>query len=283
MAKRGGRIGSLDVWRDLAATTDEQGTSTFKEARVVDLALIDPDPNQPRKTFHADSLAELADSIRAHGVLQPILLRPHGERFIITVGQRRYEAAKQAGLTQIPAVIRETSEQQALEQALIENIQREDINPIEEAASYRQLMDEHGYSIRDMAARMHKSVGYIHGRLDLLRHTDVTDAVRTGEISVSIARELVKVEDEALRQALKARVVAGELNHKELKRQIQRHTTGTAAPAPPDMLAMTRRWGRLQRDFQAIEAESLAAEERAQARTALEALQQEVAALLKRL
>jgi len=138
-------IAGMDVWKQLGAATEETPIQAYKDAKLLAIATIRPNPDQPRRTFDPEALRELAESIRERGLLQPIVVRPQGEGFVIIAGQRRYEASKLIGLGQVPAVVRETSEQEALEESLIENVQREDINPVEEAQCYRRLMDEHGY------------------------------------------------------------------------------------------------------------------------------------------
>jgi ParB family chromosome partitioning protein len=221
----------MQIWKQLGAVTEDTGVRAYKEARLIDLARIRPNPRQPRKTFDAEALNELAESIREQGLLQPIVVRPDGDEFIIIAGHRRYDACRLIGMEQIPAVIREVGEHEALEQSLIENVQREDINPVEEAQCYRQLMDEHNYSIRDMATKVHKSVGYIHGRLELLKYEDLAQSVSQSEVGVFEARELAKIEDEGTRQELTERVAAGEMDRKTLKHEVKR-LTGKLPPPP---------------------------------------------------
>ena len=230
MAKRP-NVAEMQIWKQLGAVTEDTGVRAYKEARLIDLARIRPNPRQPRKTFDAEALNELAESIREQGLLQPIVVRPDGDEFIIIAGHRRYDACRLIGMEQIPAVIREVGEHEALEQSLIENVQREDINPVEEAQCYRQLMDEHSYSIRDMATKVHKSVGYIHGRLELLKYEDLAQSVSQSEVGVFEARELAKIKDEETRQELTERVAAGELDRKTLKHEVKR-LTGKLPPPP---------------------------------------------------
>ena len=230
MAKRP-NVAEMQIWKQLGAVTEDTGVRAYKEARLIDIARIRPNPRQPRKTFDAEALNELAESIREQGLLQPIVVRPDGDEFIIIAGHRRYDACRLIGMEQIPAVIREVGEHEALEQSLIENVQREDINPVEEAQCYRQLMDEHSYSIRDMATKVHKSVGYIHGRLELLKYEDLAQSVSQSEVGVFEARELAKIEDEETRQELTERVAGGELDRKTLKHEVKR-LTGKLPPPP---------------------------------------------------
>lgn len=230
MAKRPD-VAEMQIWKQLGAVTEDTGVRAYKEARLIDIARIRPNPRQPRKTFDVEALNELAESIREQGLLQPIVVRPEGDGFTIVAGHRRYDACRLIGMEQIPAVIREVGEHEALEQSLIENVQREDINPAEEAQCYRQLMDEHNYSIRDMATKVHKSVGYIHGRLELLKYEDLAQSVSQSEVGVFEARELAKIEDEETRQELTERVAGGELDRKTLKHEVKR-LTGKLPPPP---------------------------------------------------
>jgi ParB family chromosome partitioning protein len=273
----------MEVWKELGAITEETGIRALKEARLIDIALIRPNPLQPRKTSDQQALEELAESIREQGLLQPIVVRPEGDEFIIIAGHRRFEACKLIGMDLIPSVVREATEHEALEQSLIENVQREDINPVEEAQCYRRLMDEHSYSIRDMAAKVHKSVGYIHSRLELLKHEDLAQSVRQARVGVFEARELAKVEDNKARQALTERVVAGELDRQALTREVK-VLTGKAQQLPLfDARSFSRRWGRLRKDLEALDAAKLAAEEREKARLLLEEIKQTVEETLARI
>jgi len=276
-------IAGMEIWKELGAATEETGVRAFKEARLIDIERIRPNPLQPRKSLDMEALHELAESIRERGLLQPILVRPEGDEFIIIAGQRRYEACKLIGAKQIPCVVREAGEHEALEQSLIENVQREDINPIEEAQCYRLLMDEHGYSIRDMAARVHKSVGYIHGRLELLKHEDLAQSVRQAQVKVSEARELVKIADEETRQKLTQQVAAGALDYTALRREVKK-LTGEAQQLPLfDVQTFSKHWGQLRKDLKALDARALAAEEREKTRQLLEEIKQTIEEMLTRI
>ncbi len=283
MAKKQRRIGNLEIWQQLGSATTDSGSRTLREARLIDLSLIRASPSQPRQSFDAESLQELAGSIREHGLLQPILVRPEGDGYVIIAGQRRYEACLLLDMEEIPAVVREASEQEAIEQALIENIQREDINPVEEAASYRALMDEHGYSIRHMAAKMHKSVGYIHGRLELLKHEDIASSVGEGGLGIFEARELAKIEDARARRKLMRRVLAGELDRDSLQREVRQLTQREGAqPVRFNPQTFVRRWGRFRRELGGLDPGELESGEREQARQMLEEMRQTIEEMLGR-
>jgi len=277
------KVAEMEIWKELGTVTEETGIRAFKEAKLIDIARIQPSSLQPRKSFDREALRELAESIRERGLLQPIVVRPEGDGFIIIAGHRRYEACKLIGMEHIPSVVREASEHEALEQSLIENVQREDINPVEEAQCYRLLMDEHGYSIRNMAAKVHKSVGYIHGRLELLKHEDLARSVSQSQVGVFEARELAKVEDEEARQKLTERVVAGELDRETLKREVKK-LRGKAQQLPLfDVRALSRRWGHLRKDLEALDVEKLADEEREKAHGILEEIKQTAEEMLTRI
>ena len=164
--------------------------------REVDIGRIRPNPNQPRLQFTDDSIAELAESISERGVLQPILLRPVGDGYEIIAGERRWRAAQQAQLHTIPAIVRDVDDAVTAEIALIENIQREDLNAIEEAEGYRQLIDLHGHSQDDIGKLVHKSRSHV---ANLLRLLDLPPFVREslvqGHISMGHARAVATADE----------------------------------------------------------------------------------------
>ena len=166
--------------------------------REIEVGRIRPNPNQPRIQFSDESIGELADSIAERGVLQPILLRPHsdGEGFEIIAGERRWRAAQRARLHTIPAIVREVDEAATAELALIENIQREDLNAIEEAEGYKQLIDRHGHTQENVAKIVHKSRSHV---TNLLRLLDLPEFVRQsllkGDISMGHARAVATAPD----------------------------------------------------------------------------------------
>ena len=162
----------------------------------ISLNLIDPNVNQPRKTFDETAMNELANSIRIHGVISPIILVPNGERYMIIAGERRFRAAKKAGLLTIPGIVRNYTQQQVKEISLIENLQREDLNPIETANAIKQLMEEYKYTQEEVADRIGKSRPAIANTLRLLTLSQpVIDLVAEGRLSPGHARCLVVVED----------------------------------------------------------------------------------------
>ncbi len=159
---------------------------------------IDANPFQPRRTFSADKLKELADSIRATGVVQPVLLRPAGGRYQLIAGERRWRASRQAGLTTIPAVVRDIGDRDALELALTENLLREDLNPVEAAQGYAALQQKHGLSHEEIAERLGLDRSTVTNTLRLLRlPPEVQQMIGEGAISAGHARALLGLETAA--------------------------------------------------------------------------------------
>ena len=147
-------------------SSENAGRSTG--IKVIAIDRIESNPRQPRTVFDADALSELAASIREHGVLQPILVRPLGEnRYQLVAGERRWRASREAGLASIPALVEELDDDTALEISIIENLQREDLSPLEEATMFDRMVHEHGYSIRKLAEKLGKDKGYLENRLRL--------------------------------------------------------------------------------------------------------------------
>lgn len=153
---------------DKKAAEQEEREESGKEF-MMKLSLIEPNEEQPRKDFNEELIGELADSIKKYGVLQPLLVQKKGEHYEIIAGERRWRAAKVAGLKEVPVVIREYSKQQAMEIALIENVQRADLNPIEEAIAYQQLMDEFDLTQEEIAERVSKSRVTVTNSIRLLK------------------------------------------------------------------------------------------------------------------
>ncbi|NOY65072.1 MAG: ParB/RepB/Spo0J family partition protein [Nitrospirae bacterium] len=161
----------------------------------IDIGLIEPNPDQPRKVFNEDALEELAASISEKGVLQPVILRrADGGRYFLVAGERRWRAAKMAGLKKIPAIIKETSSQEALEIALIENIQRDDLNPIETAEAFNRLIEEYHYTQEDLAKRVGKDRATVSNFLRLLKlPPEIKGFVSQGRLSMGHAKALLSI------------------------------------------------------------------------------------------
>jgi ParB family chromosome partitioning protein len=191
--------------------------------RVIPVDRIEPNPDQPRMVFDEDALHELAASIREHGVLQPILVRPLGDnRYQLIAGERRWRASREAGQATIPALVEEIDDDTALEISIIENLQREDLNPLEEAAMYERMVHEHGYSIRKLADKLGKDKGYLENRLRLAdAPEEVRELVSLRKDTLSHAYELMKVADPKKRRKLAAQVASGALSLVKLRQRIE--------------------------------------------------------------
>ncbi|MBA2701296.1 MAG: ParB/RepB/Spo0J family partition protein [Chloroflexi bacterium] len=205
--------------------------------RLVRLDRIESNPQQPRLAFNQETLEELAASIREHGVLQPILLRPLGpNRYQLIAGERRWRASKIAGIETIPALIENIDDDTALEISIIENLQREDISPLDEAAMYDRMIHEHGYSIRKLADKLGKDKGYLENRLRLADAPDeVRELVSLRKDTLSHAYELMKVDDPKKRRRLAEQVARGELTLIKLRDKIEgRKTRATPSTREED-------------------------------------------------
>jgi ParB/RepB/Spo0J family partition protein len=191
--------------------------------RIVPLDHIEANPQQPRLAYDKETLDELAASIREHGVLQPILVRPIGPNtYQLIAGERRWRASKLAGLDSIPALIEEIDDDTALEISIIENLQREDISPLDEAAMYDRMVREHGYSIRKLADKLGKDKGYLENRLRLAdAPEEVRALVSLRKDTLSHAYELMKVQDPKRRRRLADQVARGELTLIKLRDKIE--------------------------------------------------------------
>lgn len=180
---------------------------------------IEPNREQPRKEFNEESLTELADSIAQHGVIQPLFVRPlMGGGYQIVAGERRWRASRRAGLSEVPAVIKELTDNEVMEIALIENLQREDLTPWEEALGYQTLIDTYGFTQEEVAKSMGKSRPAITNSLRLLQLPgSVVDFLKNGDISAGHARALLSLKDEKIMLQLAKKVVKEELSVRELE------------------------------------------------------------------
>jgi ParB family chromosome partitioning protein len=164
--------------------------------QMIPVAGIEPHPGQPRRIFQEEGLAELAASIQARGLIQPIVVRPHGHRFQIVAGERRWRAAQRARLHEIPAIVREFTDEETLEVALIENIQRQDLNAIEEAQAYKRLVEDYSHTQEELGKLVHKSRSHVANLLRLLDlPAKVQVMVGTGQLTMGHARALITARD----------------------------------------------------------------------------------------
>ena len=195
-----------------------ESRATQAQLREIPVTKILPNPAQPRLSYEEDSLTELADSIREHGVLQPILVRPAGAKFELIAGERRWRASQMAGREAIPAIVVEFDEQTALEVSIIENLQREDVSPLEEAAMFRRMTETFGYSVRQLAQKVGKDKGYVENRLRLSdAPADVRELLSLRKDTISHAYELMKIGEERKRRRLVKKIAAGELTLAKLR------------------------------------------------------------------
>ncbi len=206
-------------------------TSSLRE---VPIASIRPNPLQPRTHFEEESMASLASSIRELGVLQPILVREAGEgEYELIAGARRWRAARRAGLQTMPVLVQTASDVRSLEQALVENLHREDLNPLEEAAAYQQLVDDFNYTHEQVAARVGRSRTSVTNTLRLLQlPAGVQRALADGLLSAGHARALLGTPDRSFQEELAKRAVAEGLTVRAVEDQVRRHGQGDAAAAP---------------------------------------------------
>ena len=215
---------ATDLGPGIVSLIESRGTHA--QIRELPVGKILPNPAQPRLSYEEDSLRELADSIREHGVLQPILVRPAGSQYELIAGERRWRASRLAQRETIPAVVVEFDEETALEVSIIENLQREDVTPLEEAAMFRKMTDL-GYSVRQLAQKIGKDKGYVENRMRLSdAPPEIRELVSVRKDTLSHAYELMRISDERTRRRLAKRVAAGELTLAKL-----RILTGSASEA----------------------------------------------------
>ena len=215
MAKKLGGLGkglnAIFIEND---SEDNNGSVTLK------ISEIEPNRSQPRKEFDEKALSELAESISKHGLLQPLIVRPLPlGGYQIVAGERRYRACRMAGITEVPVIIRELGDTETMEIALIENLQREDLTPIEEALGYQVLIDEHGFSQEEVAQSVGKSRPAIANSLRLLKlPQSILDLVSDGKISAGHARALLTLEDEKLMQELAEEIIKKDLSVRQVEK-----------------------------------------------------------------
>lgn len=220
MAKKGG------LGKRLNAIYLENESESGSGAVYLKIEDIEPNREQPRTEFDEDALMQLSDSIREHGVLQPILVRPvFGGGYQIVAGERRYRASRIAGLTEIPAIIRELDDLQTMEIALIENLQRENLNPVEEALGYRTLMETHGLTQEEVATAVGKSRPVVANALRILKLPEYVQAlVSEGKLSAGHARALAGLEDAEVICALAEEIVERGLSVRETEKLVKLQT-----------------------------------------------------------
>ena len=211
--------------RGLSALIGEPTVATpaTETGSEIDVDLIDPNPQQPRSRFDARDLEDLAASIRANGIVQPIVVRPQAGRFQIIAGERRWRASQQAGLRRVPVVVKEIPDEKLLELALVENIQRRELNPIEEANAYRKLIDNIGLTQEQVAERVGKERTLIATTMRLLRlSNDIQRHIIEGKLSLSHGRALLMSEDPMVQREVAQMAVDKDLSVRDTERAIKR-------------------------------------------------------------
>lgn len=214
--------------RGLSSLLKEEDFITDENLLTVDLDKLKAREDQPRKNFDDDSLEELATSIKADGVIQPIVVRKVGDKYEIIAGERRFRASKLAGLEKVPIVVKNVSDRKARELALVENIQREDLNPIEEAISLKTLMEEHKLTQQELSDIIGKSRSYIANNLRLLNLSDyIKEYLIRGELSPSQGRTLLSLETEEERKKYLDKLLVKEVNIRDVEKKAKQSKNKT--------------------------------------------------------
>src|SRR5229473_1497613 len=229
-----------------AATASGAASAPAREAahpgpQQVDIDLIEPSPFQPRTRFREEALDELARSIQTSGIIQPLVVRPIGLRFQLIAGERRWRAAQRAGLTKVPVIVRQVSDELALEMTLVENIQREDLNAIEAARAFERLMDEAQLTQEAVAERTGKDRATIANAIRLLKlEPKIQDWIEEGMLTAGHGRALLAVPDSQLRMRYAQRAARGGFTVRQIERLASRRSRGGHAPAEAHLDANIR-------------------------------------------
>lgn len=229
MAKKASGLG-----KGLGALMLENNVDDMVSTSTLNINEIIPNKEQPRKTFDRTALEELADSIRQHGVLQPLLVRPlPNGAYQLVAGERRWRASRLAELKEVPVIIKELTDTEAMEIAIIENLQREDLNPIEEAEGLQTLIDKCGFTQEEVATSVGKSRPAITNALRLLKlPEDVREMTKKGEISAGHARALLSFDSQALMQEVAAKIVSDKLTVRDVEKLAKRPKTAETKKVP---------------------------------------------------
>lgn len=229
MAKKASGLG-----KGLGALMLENNVDDMVSTSTLNINEIIPNKEQPRKTFDQTALEELADSIRQHGVLQPLLVRPlPNGAYQLVAGERRWRASRLAELKEVPVIIKELTDTEAMEIAIIENLQREDLNPIEEAEGLQTLIDKCGFTQEEVATSVGKSRPAITNALRLLKlPEDVREMTKKGEISAGHARALLSFDNQALMQEVAAKIVSDKLTVRDVEKLAKCPKTAETKKAP---------------------------------------------------
>lgn len=247
----GALLSGVEQEYDMGLRDDYLKTNDGDVAKEISISLIDPNVNQPRKNFDEVALNELTNSIRVHGVISPIIVVPQGNRYMIIAGERRWRASKKAGLLTIPAIVRDYTPQQVKEISLIENLQREDLNPIETAVAIKQLMDEYRYTQEQVADRIGKSRPAIANTLRLLTLSQpVLDMVANGRLSAGHARCLVVVTNQGDQKTLAEAGADNKVTVRDFEKMVKNYLNPKPAkPKQEQSLELKDMIARMQRTF----------------------------------
>jgi len=214
-------VSKKGLGRGLGALITEREVSS-NEIREIRLDDILPNPEQPRREFDEEKLNELADSIKQHGLLQPILVKPHGSKYHIIAGERRYRACRIAGLERISCIVRDCSQQEMTEKALIENIQRDDLSPVEEGMAYARLIEEYGLTQEQVAQKVGKGRPTVANLLRIIQlPSPVLEMINNGQLSLGHAKVLLAVDNPEEQVSIAQKVVIDSLSVRELENYIQ--------------------------------------------------------------
>ncbi|HHW49150.1 MAG TPA: ParB/RepB/Spo0J family partition protein [Clostridiaceae bacterium] len=213
--------------------TDDTENNGIMEIKINE---IEPNTNQPRKSFDDEKLAQLAESIKQHGVVQPIIVKKEGDIYRIVAGERRWRAARIAGLTTIPVIVKDLSNRQIMEVALIENLQREDLNPIEEAEAYNRLIKEYNMTQEEISKTIGKSRSAVANSLRLLNLCDeVIEYLKSGELTSGHARCMVPVEDKEMQIKIARTVIEKQLNVRDTEKLVKKYLTKKTVQKKPKL------------------------------------------------
>lgn len=208
-----------------ATAADIASSSNLKELKISEIVV---NPNQPRKSFSQESIHNLAETIKQHGLIQPIVVKKVGDTYELVSGERRFRACKEAGFHKISAIVKNYSEQESMEVAIIENIQREDLNPIEEALAYQTLVDKYSIKISDLAARLGKNRSTISNLMRLLQLPEpVKEFVKTGKLSEGHARPLLAIGDRKKLESVANQIIEKGLNVRDVEDLVASLTEGS--------------------------------------------------------
>jgi len=232
--KKGGLSRGLGAGIDVLIPDNSGDTSSNSGVQEVDINKVEPDKNQPRKVFDEDDLESLADSIKQYGVIDPLLVQDKGDYYEIVGGERRWRASKKAGLKKVPVIVREFTDEEKVLIALIENTQRTDLNPIEEATTYKRLMEEFNLTQDEVADRVSKSRPAVSNALRLLNLSDeVQQLLAERTISSGHARALLGIKDKEKQSEFANIIIDNRLSVREVEREIKKMQDDKSTPSSP--------------------------------------------------